>query len=40
VGRPAKSLLERVLDNGFRFHRDGSLITQEPLPRQPPFIMA
>jgi len=29
--------LERVLENSFRPDRYGALITQEPLPRRPPF---
>lgn len=36
VGRPPKSLLERVLENTFRPGRYGSLLLAEPLPRRPP----
>jgi hypothetical protein len=37
MGRPAKSLLARVLENSFRPDRYGALIAQEPLPRRAPF---
>jgi hypothetical protein len=36
VGRPARALLERVLERTFRPERYGHLLAGEPLPAEPP----
>ena len=38
VGRPAKTLLERVVERSFRPERYGHLLDSDPLPEEPPAV--